>query len=98
MLDNRTQLDLTGPMKTRKVDGRKLREVRERRGLDGQELAVLVTDQLGAAESVSASTIWKIETGAREPSGRVFAAICRVFEIADDEELLLPVEPEQVPA
>ncbi|ALG06812.1 helix-turn-helix domain-containing protein [Kibdelosporangium phytohabitans] len=85
-------------MRTRKMDGRKLREVRERRGLVAEELAVLVTEQLGNEESVSASTIWKIETGTRQPSGRVFAAICRVFEIKDDEQLLLPVEPEQVPA
>lgn len=77
-------------MRSRKVDGPKIREARERRGLNGPAFAEALAEELG--REVSASIVWKVETGHREPSPVLFSAMCTVLAVEDAEHLLLPAE------
>lgn len=67
------------------MSGQRLREVREEREITGVELA----ERLG----VHSSLIYKIETGARQPSARLFGQICRHLDL-EKADLLLP-EPDR---
>jgi transcriptional regulator with XRE-family HTH domain len=79
-------------MKSRKVNGRRLQEVREKRGLSVPAFLDLLSSTLG--RSVSKSMISQIENGKREPGAELFVAICEVLHITDSETVLLPAEGE----
>lgn len=57
--------------------------MREERELTGDVLADLVSAKVG--RRVDPSTIYKIEKGSRQPSARLFGAICRVLHCEKDE-------------
>jgi len=65
--------------------------VREDRELTGTQLAGLVSEELGRV--VHPATIWKIETGDRQPSAKLFGAICRSLKVKKSE-LLVPIDSE----
>lgn len=87
-------------MQSAQIDGRRLRRLREDHELTGDVLADLVSAKLG--RRVDPSTIYKIETGSRQPSPRLFGAICRVLrcekaELIADESTDTPASDVAVP-
>ena len=64
-------------MQSAKIDGDKLRALREQHELTTTELAALVSVQMGRA--VHQSTITKYEMGRRQPRPKMYGAICRVL-------------------
>lgn len=76
-------------MRSRKVDGRKLQETRERKGLNVPRFLDLLAAELG--REVSIAMVSKVENGHREPGAELFAAWCSVLGIKNDEDVLLPV-------
>lgn len=70
-------------MQSAQIDGPRLRRLREDRELTGDVLADLVSARLG--RRVDPSTIYKIEKGSRQPSARLFGAICRVLQCEKSE-------------
>lgn len=72
-------------MLSRKVSGAALRELREDQEITGIELAERV--------GVDSSLIYKIESGSRQPSAKLFGRICRTLGV-DKDTLLDPIEKE----
>lgn len=64
-------------MKSRDVDGPKLREVRDELELTGPEVIARIAKATG--RTWSESTLYKVETGRLQPSSRFFGAMCRVY-------------------
>jgi DNA-binding Xre family transcriptional regulator len=67
------------------VDGQELKRRIARRGLNVREFVPLVATELG--KSVHPSTIEKIITGDRQPSTKLYSAICRALD-CDWDDLL----------
>lgn len=70
-------------MKSRDVDGHKLREVRDELELTGPEVIARIAEATG--RTWSESLLYKVETGHRQPSSRFFGAVCRVYGREKDE-------------
>lgn len=67
-------------MLSRKISGVKLRRVREDRCLS--------VAQVAGAVGRTPSNIYKIEKGAHQPSATVYAALKRLFDVADEDLVL----------
>ncbi len=78
-------------MRSGTVNAPRLIAICENRELTVTQLAQLVSKQLG--RRVDPATIYRIQRGARQPSARMFGAICRSLE-CEKEELFIPVEVE----
>lgn len=76
-------------MQSVRVDGQRLRLIREDRELTTTQLAGLLSAELG--RRVHQSTITKYEKGHRQPSARMFGAICRALRCNKDE-LIIPLD------
>ncbi|MBB2502924.1 helix-turn-helix transcriptional regulator [Amycolatopsis echigonensis] len=64
-------------MRTRTIDGAKIRRVREDSGLTQAELAALLhADQ---------STVAKWEAGTRSPNLKIFGALCKTLRVTRDD-------------
>ena len=74
------------------VNGPKMRQVREGKELTLDALAARCARRL--RKPVHRTTLNKIERGQRQPSARLFGAICRSLD-CDKSELLLPDVAEQ---
>lgn len=74
-------------MRSAVIDGTKLREFREDRELSGMVLAALLTQELG--RPVHHSTIYRLESGKRQPSPKLFGALCRILR-CDKADLATP--------
>lgn len=70
-------------MRSAVIDGHKLRSFREDRELSGMVLAALLAQELG--RPVHASTIYRLESGKRQPSAKLFGALCRVLRCQKSE-------------
>ncbi|MEU4224385.1 helix-turn-helix transcriptional regulator [Nonomuraea sp. NPDC026600] len=70
-------------MRSAVIDGDKLREFREDRELSGTVLAALLAQDLG--RPVHSSTIYRLESGKRQPSAKLFGAICRILRCEKTE-------------
>lgn len=70
-------------MKSRDVDGSKLRQVRDDLELTGPQVISRITAATG--RTWSESTLYKVETGKLQPSSQLFGAICRVYGRAKSE-------------
>lgn len=68
------------------VDGQELKRRIARRGLNVREFVPLVATELG--KPVHPSTIEKIVTGDRQPSTKLYSAICRALD-CEWEDLLV---------
>jgi transcriptional regulator with XRE-family HTH domain len=79
-------------MQSAKVNGDRLRAIREDRELTTTQLAALLSTELG--RRVYQSTITKLEKGRRQPSAKMFGAICRALRCSK-AELLEGHEPER---
>lgn len=75
-------------MQSVKVDGDRLRAIREDRELSQIQLAALVSVELG--RRVSQSTITKYEMGHRQPRPQMFGALCRALRCPKSELLVQP--------
>lgn len=73
-------------MKAREFDGARCREIREQRKLTLEELALLVSEELGFP--VTKWAICKWELGVRSPSPKRFGALCRALRV-EEEDLLI---------
>lgn len=82
-------------MQSVRVDGDRLREVREDRELTTTQLAALLSSELG--RRVHPSTITRLEMGRRQPSARTFGAICRALRCSKSA-LLADDKPEKASA
>ncbi|GAA2092534.1 helix-turn-helix transcriptional regulator [Actinomadura alba] len=80
-------------MQSVKVDGHRLRAVREERELTTTQLAALVSVELG--RPVSQSTITKYEMGHRQPRPQMFGALCRALR-RPKTDLLVQTEGQSV--
>lgn len=78
-------------MRSAVIDGDKLREFREDRELSGTVLAALLAQDLG--RPVHSSTIYRLESGKRQPSAKLFGAICRILR-CEKTELIASVRGE----
>lgn len=78
-------------MRSAVIDGDKLREFREDRELSGTVLAALLAQDLG--RPVHSSTIYRLESGKRQPSAKLFGAICRILR-CEKTELIASVRAE----
>jgi transcriptional regulator with XRE-family HTH domain len=70
-------------MRSAVIDGTRLREIRDERELSGPVLASLLAQELG--HRVHSGTIYKIENGHRQPSAKLFGALCRVLRCERSE-------------
>jgi transcriptional regulator with XRE-family HTH domain len=68
-------------MRTRTLDGQALKEVREREGLTQAELA----GEVGCHETY----VNHLESGRRQPSGKLYAAMCRALKVDPHSDRLL---------
>lgn len=75
-------------MQSAKIDGDKLRALREQHELTTTELAALVSVQMG--RNVHQSTITKYEMGRRQPRPKMYGAICRVLRCEKNTLLAAP--------
>lgn len=76
-------------MLSAKVNGPRLKAIREERELTTTQVAALLSAELG--RTVHNSTITKYETGARQPRPSMFSALCRVLDVQRGD-LLIPVK------
>lgn len=76
-------------MRSGTVNAPRLIAICEDRELTATQLAQLVSEQLG--RRVDPATIYKIQRGDRQPSARMFGAICRSLR-CKKEELFVPAE------
>ncbi|MFI6296765.1 helix-turn-helix domain-containing protein [Nonomuraea sp. NPDC050790] len=74
-------------MRSAVIDGGKLRETREDRELSGTVLAALLTQELG--RNVYPSTIYRLESGKRQPSPKLFGALCRILRCTKADLIVL---------
>ncbi|MUN41501.1 helix-turn-helix domain-containing protein [Actinomadura litoris] len=81
-------------MQSAKLNGDRLRALREDNELTTTELAALVSVQMG--RRVHQSTITKYEMGRRQPSPKMFGSICRVLRCEKDTLLMRESEQETV--
>jgi transcriptional regulator with XRE-family HTH domain len=73
-------------MRSAVMDGGKLCKTREDRELSVAALAALLSQELG--RKVSHTTIYRLESGRRQPSPVMFGAICRMLR-CDKADLLV---------
>lgn len=76
-------------MLSAQLNHHRLRALREDRELTTEQVASLVSAELG--RKVHQSTISRYENGARQPSARTFGALCRVLRV-EKSELQIPNE------
>lgn len=79
-------------MRSRKLNGRQLRAIREDRALTLLQLAAKVGEAVGG--TVAESTVCKWELGERQPNPLHFRGLCTALEVGKEE--LLEAEAEQV--
>lgn len=75
---------------SRKIDGLKLRRVREDRCLSVADVA----DAVGRTPS----NIYKIEKGSHQPSAIVYAALKKVLEVGDEDLVVVGSHQAEAPA
>lgn len=75
-------------MQSAKINGSRLRAIREERELTTTQVAALLSTELG--RPIHQSTISKYENGRRQPKARTFGALCRVLRVDDRNDLLIP--------
>jgi transcriptional regulator with XRE-family HTH domain len=75
-------------MQSAKIDRDRLRALREEAELTTTELAALISVQVG--RRVSQSTITKYEKGHRQPSPKMFGALCRALRCQKSVLLVVP--------
>lgn len=76
-------------MRSRTLNGPRLREIREERALTLLQLAAKVGESLG--NSVAESTISNWERGTRQPTAKHFKALCEALDLPRETLLLGPV-------